>query len=552
MEKLRLKILLFLLGFSCLPVLVLLLSVIIYAEATGNSLGDYTAVLLVSGLLIAVGGIVSLVLTRYAIGKAGQVLKSLRDVFSLSEFDALKRGSSGEVFSLIVNSFEYYREKRIESSDTERELKIVSALRSCTQSITFHKAKDAVLFVVSAPAYWKKTYPHFDIPEKALLFDYLHEEGVSQAKLVFSRAEESEEREFSLRSMFKTGQKNSENEWTQVLIIGKSVLTADGEIVLVGIISDEERHRRLEAATEEYRNMYRFALASTQDLLYEVDVQSDRITVEDSAKWGKMFGAGLLDSAFSVSRERYWERIDSDYREGFLDRFLSYDHLALFPNGSIDYEYRIKNAGGEYIWVSHVVYAAGTDNTDPRRVKVTRVIGRITDINEQTYRRIRESSQAQRDALTGAFHKSTLKDEYNRVITEDDSLRPSLIVFDINGFGLINDLHGRIVGDRILQAVVNIIWENQVANCKVARTGGDEFTMLSGDGSARLIAQRVLEKFNKSFDIEGTLVNVTISVGAAYRGTGGESFDDVYGAAVKAMNNAAAEGANKFSEYIAG
>jgi len=543
-ENLRLKILFFLLGVSCLPVLILLLAVIIYSEATGNSLGDYTAVILTSCALFAAGGTLSLVLTRYFIGKAGKVLKSLQDVFSLNEYNALRKGLGNNPINLIVNSFEYYREKRSENTDAERELTILRGIRSCSLNINFHKAKDARLFMFSLPYYWKKTYPYLDIPEKASLFDYIPEENASQVKTALLRAEETEGREFSVRSLFKVGE-----EWIHVLIAGKSVLTKDGEIILVGIISDESRRRKLESAAEEYRNMYHFALLSSQDLIYEVDVHSDRLTVMDINKWEKMFGEGIWSPQFSVSRVKYLELIDPDYREGFLDRFLNYDHLSLFPNGSIGYEYRIRNAGGEYIWVSHVVCAVGTDESNPSRSVVTRVIGRITDINEQTYRRIRESAQSQHDALTGALRKSVINDEYTRYISDDGTAAPAIVVFDINGFRLINDLYGHIIGDRVLQEVVNVLWENQNNFCKTARTGGDEFAMLVKTGPVQTIVQKILERFERPFDLDGTWVNVTVSVGTASRGSGGESFDEVYCSAVKAARDSSLEGTNKFSVY---
>jgi len=54
----------------------------------------------------------------------------------------------------------------------------------------------------------------------------------------------------------------------------------------------------------------------------------------------------------------------------------------------------------------------------------------------------------------------------------------SLLLLDIDGFKLVNDTYGHLVGDKILQAVAAIIRENTQASGICSRIGGDEFAVI--------------------------------------------------------------------------
>ena len=70
------------------------------------------------------------------------------------------------------------------------------------------------------------------------------------------------------------------------------------------------------------------------------------------------------------------------------------------------------------------------------------------------------------------------------------------------------------------------------------------------EGGAEAIAAKILERFNDKVKVKGIDVNITVSVGIAYYGSGGESFNEVYASARKALTKAAESGVNKYEVYL--
>jgi len=90
------------------------------------------------------------------------------------------------------------------------------------------------------------------------------------------------------------------------------------------------------------------------------------------------------------------------------------------------------------------------------------------------------AEQARTDPLTGALNRRAMEEAALRETTR--SIRyghlPCMIVLDIDHFKLLNDSRGHAAGDAALQALVQQIKPMMRANDVLARTGGEEFTIL--------------------------------------------------------------------------
>jgi diguanylate cyclase (GGDEF)-like protein len=84
------------------------------------------------------------------------------------------------------------------------------------------------------------------------------------------------------------------------------------------------------------------------------------------------------------------------------------------------------------------------------------------------------------DGLTGLYNHrhfhQRLRDEYERAKRYDSKL--ALIMIDIDNFKHYNDTHGHPAGDKVLQAVAEILLDNARHSDVVARYGGEEFAIL--------------------------------------------------------------------------
>ena len=80
------------------------------------------------------------------------------------------------------------------------------------------------------------------------------------------------------------------------------------------------------------------------------------------------------------------------------------------------------------------------------------------------------------DSLTKIYNRGAYEDYLATIVRE--GLEFALIVFDIDRFKEINDKFGHLVGDRILQKVVQIVRRQTRKEDFMARYGGDEFVIV--------------------------------------------------------------------------
>lgn len=153
-------------------------------------------------------------------------------------------------------------------------------------------------------------------------------------------------------------------------------------------------------------------------------------------------------------------------------------------------------------------------------VNVKRVIKDPVLISEQQLRKKEE--YAEKDNLTGLLNKRYFYREVNLEIEKFKRFgRPfSLLILDIDHFKGINDSHGHLAGDKVLETVAEILRQLARVYDKVARYGGDEFAVLLSQmprKEALIVAERLrgaIEQRAISYEF-GDLGHVTVSIGIA-------------------------------------
>jgi diguanylate cyclase (GGDEF)-like protein/PAS domain S-box-containing protein len=156
-------------------------------------------------------------------------------------------------------------------------------------------------------------------------------------------------------------------------------------------------------------------------------------------------------------------------------------------------------------------------------LKVDGVVDGFVGISQDVTQHHREHNRlihlAERDALTGLLNRAGFESSLERLAFADDAATLALLYIDLDHFKPVNDRHGHLAGDRLLQLFAQRLLGTVRTSDVVARLGGDEFAvLLAGIGEptqALLVADKVLAAAREPFEVNGHAVDVSASVGIA-------------------------------------
>ena len=121
----------------------------------------------------------------------------------------------------------------------------------------------------------------------------------------------------------------------------------------------------------------------------------------------------------------------------------------------------------------------------------------LNDISESKRREDEILYLSYHDVLTGLYNRAFFEEEIKRLDTVRQ-LPLSIIMGDVNGLKLTNDVFGHIAGYELLRKVADILTNAARQEDIIARWGGDEFIILlpsTDDVGARLLVERINQQF---------------------------------------------------------
>lgn len=162
---------------------------------------------------------------------------------------------------------------------------------------------------------------------------------------------------------------------------------------------------------------------------------------------------------------------------------------------------------------------------------------------------------ARYDAITQIPNRHYFQDILSEAIQKHQKDRSgfSLLYIDIDNFKNINDSLGHHVGDLYLKKIACLLQANSPPDAKIARIGGDEFTIILDNIQSphliRNIVKHLLRQFIEPQHVDGNQIHTTISIGISIYPDGGDNVETLLKHADVAMYKAKELGKNQLQFY---
>lgn len=178
---------------------------------------------------------------------------------------------------------------------------------------------------------------------------------------------------------------------------------------------------------------------------------------------------------------------------------------------------------------------------DNLETKIRERTGELAKANEELQAEILERHiteeklfyEAFHDALTGLPNRSLFMQRLESAVerAREENYLLAVLFLDLDGFKIVNDTLGHLIGDELLVAVAQRLQACLRPGDLVARLGGDEFTILLENikdvSDATKIAERIQHELTLSFNLNGHEVSTAASIGIALSTKGYDQPEDL-------------------------
>src|SRR5271167_1017337 len=254
-----------------------------------------------------------------------------------------------------------------------------------------------------------------------------------------------------------------------VMLIGFTVMqhAFAGGGATTGVVSDVERRA--------------LALIGSGDLIWDWDVSADKVFTSPETESLLGLKRGTLEGPAAKWLE-ILHPLDQDRFRAALDSVLDQ------RRGRLVQDFRLRTPDGHFMWFALKARpVVGSDG------EVSRVVGTLTDVTEAKNAEERMLHDSVHDNLTGLPNRKLFIDRLGAVANFSKtmpSLRPTVMVIDLDRFKQVNDSVGIAVGDSILLTLARRLTRILKPHDTLARLAGDQFglILMSEKDTNRIVA----------------------------------------------------------------
>lgn len=296
----------------------------------------------------------------------------------------------------------------------------------------------------------------------------------------------------------------------------------------------------------------------------ELQRQAERLHILSEAEGEKIIDYNAKTDVMIIrSNDEYGmaqDKIHSRYMERFNSATIYKEDVAYYKavlEGLLKspkhdtIEFRIKRFDKDFTW-----YQANLTSLLGAEGYVTRIVGRMININDRKLKEMELLLRAEKDALTGIYNQGATEQLIRNAIgdTGDNSLS-ALMIIDLDNFKEANDLLGHANGDELLEKTAEILKEMFKGGDVIGRIGGDEFMVymrnLSTISDADEMAGNIVKSVRYDLTFEGQPIHVTCSVGVAVYPYHGQTYEELFEKADRAVYTVKANGKDGYRVYHA-
>lgn len=346
----------------------------------------------------------------------------------------------------------------------------------------------------------------------------------------------------SVEVEFRTVTGSGNIRWLQVR--GNLYARQGTKYIIVTVIQDITEKKSIEEELQLQAERLHILLESEGEKIVDYNAKTDVVVIRDS---GDHLSVG------EIIMNQYRQKFDvSEIHEDDAERYREvFDGLLKSPKHDT-IEIRTKRFDGDYTWYQlNLTSLLGTEGY------VTRIVGRMININNKKLHEINLQLQTEKDALTGLYSKEVARQLIQNALfdeSEADVLN-ALMIIDLDDFMKVIELMGYSQGEKILEETGIYLSKVFKGSDIIGRDEEDRFIVYMRNFSKFSEIDQLLSDIVKNVDYklfhEKGEIHVTCSIGVAVYPYHGTTLDELMNKARRALTRAKANGKCRYRIYDA-
>lgn len=319
----------------------------------------------------------------------------------------------------------------------------------------------------------------------------------------------------------------------------------NGKYTMYGTAFDLIYKKKQENLLKESEKNYRLALKGTKDIMFQWDIENNRIKLE-----GNLHSILYVvqSKSLNVTLEDFLYNIKKEDRKSILDVY------KICIEGNEEYyecEFRMKSIRG----ISWIRLRGMVHNEGGKQI----IYGSLSDVSDRKEKEEKIYYMNYYDKITNQpnrrFFEKYTKSKIENYLLENKNL--AIACIDLDNLKDVNDNYGHDLGDKLLNEFCVVIKKALNKRGFLARFEGDEFVVVIEEYNSKKELEDYLKKivsmFDKSIRVDTVDVYCTISIGVSFLRDDGTDLKTLLKKADIAMYNAKSLGKNQirfFDEEI--